>query len=99
MKRTTRTSKRTPKAPIFAPSILAIDLGKYKSVACALDPQSGECQHRSFRGLAGKDAVAQTVGDEHGGAIRVLAHVPGVAAYRLARHGLRDYANLERAGS
>jgi hypothetical protein len=42
MKTTTKTSKRTPKAPIFAPSILAIDLGKYKSVACALDTESGE---------------------------------------------------------
>ena len=35
MKTTTKTSKRTPKAPIFAPAIVAIDLGKYKSVACA----------------------------------------------------------------
>jgi hypothetical protein len=48
MKTTTKTSKRTPKAPIFAPSIVAIDLGKFKSVACAYDPQAGECQYRSF---------------------------------------------------
>ena len=48
MKTITRTSKRTAKAPIFAPSIVAIDLGKFKSVACTYDPQSGECQYRSF---------------------------------------------------
>jgi transposase len=48
MKTTTKASKRAPKAPIFAPSIVAIDLGKFKSVACAYDPQSGECQYRSF---------------------------------------------------
>lgn len=49
MKTTTKTSKKTPKAPIFAPSILAIDLGKYKSVACALDSNSGECRYESVR--------------------------------------------------
>lgn len=48
MKTTTVASKKkSPKAPIFAPSILAIDLGKYKSVASALDPESGECQYRN----------------------------------------------------
>jgi transposase len=47
MKTLTKTSQQT-KAPIFAPSILAIDLGKFKSVVCALDPESGECQYRCF---------------------------------------------------
>lgn len=47
MKTLTKTSKQT-KAPIFAPSILAIDLGKFKSVACGYDPKSAECQFHSF---------------------------------------------------
>jgi transposase len=48
MKTTTKTSKRCPKAPIFAPAIVAIDLGKFKSVACGYDTQSGECQYHTF---------------------------------------------------
>jgi hypothetical protein len=47
MKTMTKASKQS-KAPIFAPSILAIDLGKFKSVVCALDRESGECQYRCF---------------------------------------------------
>lgn len=45
---TTRASKRTPKAPIAARFIVAIDLGKVKNVSCALDPKSGECQYHTF---------------------------------------------------
>jgi transposase len=48
MKTMTKTSKQTPKAPIFAPSIVAIDLGKFKSVACGYDAKTGECQYHTF---------------------------------------------------
>ena len=41
MKTTTKASKRSPRTPIFAPSSLAIDLGKFKGAACAFDPESG----------------------------------------------------------
>jgi hypothetical protein len=37
MKTTTVASQKLSKAPICAPSIFAIDLGKYKSVACHFD--------------------------------------------------------------
>ena len=35
MKTMTNASKKSPKTPIVACSILAIDLGKFKSIACA----------------------------------------------------------------
>ena len=49
-KTTTQAAKRTsaPRAPIFAPSIVAIDLGKFKSVACGYDAKTGECQYHTF---------------------------------------------------
>jgi hypothetical protein len=40
--KTTRLSLSS--TPAAAPPILAIDLGKFKSVACAFDPHSGECR-------------------------------------------------------
>jgi hypothetical protein len=42
MKTTTKASpKKSTKAPIFAPSILAVDLSEYKSVATALSRGKG----------------------------------------------------------